>query len=217
MKVIGINGSPRKNWNTALLIKKALEGASSIGTETELIHLYDLNYQGCISCFECKKINGKSYGKCRINDELTNVLNKISNAEIVILGSPNYLGMPTGNMLNLLERMIYPYVVYEKEMKTLIEKKKPVGFIYTMNSSDLWMKQMGYDKTAYFYQNMLSMIFKYSEALVVNDTLQFDDYSKYYAPRFDPDSKKKRRNEVFPADLEKAYQMGINLVNALDR
>ena len=51
MKVIAFNGSPRKEWNTAKLLEKALEGADSQGAETELIHLYDLNFKGCISCF----------------------------------------------------------------------------------------------------------------------------------------------------------------------
>jgi len=57
MKVMAFNGSPRKKWNTATLLEKALEGASSKGAETELIHLYDLNYKGCISCFSCKMKN----------------------------------------------------------------------------------------------------------------------------------------------------------------
>ena len=52
MKVIAFNGGPRKNWNTAMLLEKALEGAKSQGAETELIHLYELNYKGCISCFQ---------------------------------------------------------------------------------------------------------------------------------------------------------------------
>ncbi|SPF52384.1 hypothetical protein SBF1_5670010 [Candidatus Desulfosporosinus infrequens] len=54
MKIIAINGSPRKKWNTDILLNKALEGAASQGAETELIHLYDLNYKGCISCFACE-------------------------------------------------------------------------------------------------------------------------------------------------------------------
>ena len=49
MKVIAINGSPRKKWNTATMLEKALEGATSEGAETELIHLYDLNFKGCTS------------------------------------------------------------------------------------------------------------------------------------------------------------------------
>jgi len=54
MLAIAMNGSPRKKWNTATLLEKALEGAASQGAETELVHLYDLNYKGCISCFACK-------------------------------------------------------------------------------------------------------------------------------------------------------------------
>ena len=54
MKVLAFNGSPRKNWNTAILLHKAMEGAVSQGAETEFIHLNDLNYKGCQSCFTCK-------------------------------------------------------------------------------------------------------------------------------------------------------------------
>ena len=43
MKVIAVNGSPRKKWNTATLLENALEGAASKGAETELVHLYDLS------------------------------------------------------------------------------------------------------------------------------------------------------------------------------
>jgi len=50
VKVLAINGSPRKKWNTATLLEKALEGAASLGAETELVHLYDLDYKGCTSC-----------------------------------------------------------------------------------------------------------------------------------------------------------------------
>ena len=46
MKVMAFNGSPRTKWNTATLLKKALEGASSQGAETKLINLYDLNFKG---------------------------------------------------------------------------------------------------------------------------------------------------------------------------
>jgi multimeric flavodoxin WrbA len=70
MKAIGVNGSPRKKWNTATLLKKALEGAASEGAKTTLVHLYDLDYKGCISCFACKMRGGKSYGKCAVKDGL---------------------------------------------------------------------------------------------------------------------------------------------------
>ena len=54
-KVMIINGSPRKNFNTAKLLKSAAQGAEAAGAETEIVHLYDLSYKGCISCLMCKR------------------------------------------------------------------------------------------------------------------------------------------------------------------
>ena len=55
-KALFINGSPRKNGNTAQLLKRAMDGAREAGAEVELVNLYDrsLNYKGCMSCFACK-------------------------------------------------------------------------------------------------------------------------------------------------------------------
>ena len=92
MKVMAINGSPRKKWNTSTLLEKALEGAASQGAETELIHLYDLDFKGCTSCFACKLKDGRSYGKCAMKDGLTEVLEKLFETNAFILGSPIYFG-----------------------------------------------------------------------------------------------------------------------------
>jgi multimeric flavodoxin WrbA len=77
MNVIAVNGSPRKTWNTAALLQKALDGAASAGARTELIHLYDLEYRGCISCFSCKRKDG-DLGRCAMKDGLTEVLEKVT-------------------------------------------------------------------------------------------------------------------------------------------
>ncbi len=77
MTIIAINGSPRKNWNTATLLTKALEGAASQGAETELVHLYDLDFKGCRSCFACKIIDGPHNGRCAQKDDLRPILKKI--------------------------------------------------------------------------------------------------------------------------------------------
>ncbi|NSA18866.1 multimeric flavodoxin WrbA [Clostridium saccharobutylicum] len=133
MKVIAINGSPRKNKNTVTILNKALEGAASRGAETELIHLYDQNYKGCVSCFACKLKDGKSYGKCALKDDLTPILEKVSNADAIIFGSPIYLHSVTGAMRSFLERLIFQYLVYDKDHSSLFQRKIPAGFIYTMN------------------------------------------------------------------------------------
>ena len=86
VKVLAINGSPRTKCNTATLLNNALEGAASRGAETELVHLYKLNFKGCISCFACKLKNGESYGRCAVNDDLTPILTKAEEARCHYLG-----------------------------------------------------------------------------------------------------------------------------------
>ena len=88
MKVIAVNGSPRKTWNTATLLQKALDGAKSVGADTELVHLYDLNFKGCTSCFACKRKDGKFIGRCAMQDGLTSLLAKIRECDVLLLGSP---------------------------------------------------------------------------------------------------------------------------------
>lgn len=209
MKIIGFNGSPRKKWNTAILLEKALEGAASQGAETELVHLYELNYKGCMSCFECKKINGISYGKCAIRDDLTQILKKAEDADAIILGSPIYLGGVTGEMKSFLERLLYQYLVYDEERSTLFKRKICTGFIYTMNVNKSQMALLGYEQNLKNMELTLKRIFGAVESLFVNDTYQFDDYSKYAASRFNAEEKAIGRAKEFPQDCEKAFQMGV--------
>ena len=212
MKVMAINGSPRKKWNTATMLEKALEGAASEGAETELIHLYDLNFKGCTSCFACKLKDGKSYGKCAMKDELTHVLEKLRDVDAVILGSPIYLGNCTGEMRSFMERFIFPYLVYSTSPMSLYPKNIPVGYIYTMGAKDENFDVYGLHKVFELNEGVATRIFGYSESLYSTDTYQFDDYSKYVTDRFDPAEKAKRRAEVFPQDCEKAFEMGVRFV-----
>jgi multimeric flavodoxin WrbA len=212
MNVLAINGSPRKNGNTATLLHKALEGAASQGAKTELIHLYDLSFTGCISCFACKLKDGKSYGKCAVKDDLTPILEKIDNVDAIILGSPIYFGNVTGEMRSFIERAAFPYIVYDADYSSLFKKKIPLGFIYTMNLDEKTMKEWGYVSVLSATENQIGRIFGTSEALYATDTYQFDDYSKYVVTVFDEAHKAKRRKEEFPKDCEKAFEMGVRFV-----
>jgi multimeric flavodoxin WrbA len=211
MKVMAFNGSPRKEWNTATLLKKALEGASSKGAETELIHLYDLDYKGCISCFACKEKGGKSYGKCAVEDDLMPIFKKIEGADAVIFGSPVYLGSVTGEMQSFMERLIFPYIKYTDPPESLFPRKIHTGFIYTMNVDEELMNELGYRQRFATIERLLTIIFGLSEMYLCFDTCQFEDYSKVIAPRFNPEVKLKRRKEVFPRDCQKAFEMGVRL------
>ena len=215
MKVLAFNGSPRGNWNTAILLKKALEGAASKGADTELVNLYDLNYKGCNSCFACKLKNGKSYGKCATNDDLTTFLKKIEEVDAIILGSPIYLGTTTGEMRSFMERLLFPYLVYDESHSTLFKKKISTGFIYTMGLNREGMIQRGYEQQFKLTEMFMERILGRSEFLAVTDTHQFDDYSKYVTPAFNPEEKLKRRKEEFPKDCAKAFDMGARFVGQI--
>jgi multimeric flavodoxin WrbA len=209
MKVIAFNGSPRKKWNTATLLNKALEGAAAQGAETELVHLYDLNLKGCVSCFSCKKKGGKSYGKCAVKDDLTPVLAQVEQAGAIILGSPIYLGSVTGEMRSFMERLIYPYLTYTEPPESLFPKKIKTAWIYTMGIPEM-LKDL-YSQHFALNEMYLGMIFGSTESLFCFDTYQFEDYTKFVADRFNPEKKAQRRQEVFPGDCENAFELGARL------
>jgi hypothetical protein len=83
-KALFINGSPRKNGNTAQLLKRAMDGAREAGAEVELVNLYDrsLNYKGCMSCFACK-LKGVKKGVCSFKDDLQPQLGVFGPTEIL--------------------------------------------------------------------------------------------------------------------------------------
>lgn len=212
MKVMAFNGSPRKAWNTATLLKHALEGATSQGAETVLTHLYDLNFKGCKSCFACKTRGGKSYGRCALQDDLTPILKEVENADALILGSPIYFGTVSGEMKSFMERLLFPYLTYTDPPQSLFPKRIATGFIYTMNITEEQMAgTYDFGQHLAWNERVMKMMFGNMESLLSFDTYQFEDYSKVVAPRFDPQKKAKRREEVFPEDCRKAFAMGSRL------
>ena len=210
MNVIAVNGGPRKNWNTATLLHKALEGAASVGAKTEMIHLYDLNYKGCISCFACKR-KGGALGHCAMQDDLTDVLEKIIRADVLLLGTPIYLSNVTGEMRSFLERLLFSTMTYNTGPRSTFQGKLSFGSIYTMNVTADEMEKLGYHALFEHYKSLLARLGGPSETLISNDTYQFDDYSKYEASMFDAAHKAEVRAEQFPVDCQKAFEMGARL------
>ena len=211
MKAIAVNGSPRKKWNTATLLQMALDGAKSVGADTEFIHLYDLNYKGCTSCFACKTKGSKHTGRCAMNDELTSVLDKISECNALILGSPIYLGNITGEMQSFLERLVFPKISYSVGYGSVFKGKVSSGFIYTMNVTETYVEIMNYEAIFQRGQGYLKKLNGTTEYLLSLDTYQFKDYSKYEASIFDEKHKAQVKAKQFPLDCQKAFDLGARL------
>jgi multimeric flavodoxin WrbA len=208
MRVIGINGSPRKGWNTHILIGEALKGAASRGAETELINLYDLNFKGCISCFECKRKDGPGLGRCAVQDELRPVLDKIDVCGALFLASPIYINELSSSVRAFIERLTFQYISYEKDRKSRFKRRIPVGLIYTMNIPKAFLEQAGYTARFRDYEALFTRIFGAARTLLSTETLQTKDYGKYGITMVSEADRKKRREEVFPGDCRKAFELG---------
>ena len=217
-KVIILNGSPRKNFNTAKLLQEAKKGAESAGAEVEYFNLYDFNFKGCVSCLACKRKGSTTNCLCAYKDELTPILEKCIHADAVIMGSPVYFSYPTGVFRCFLERFAFPVHTYmvDKEhggLKSLRPKTIPIGIIITMNCPENMAAELNYPPILDDNQKCLDHVFGYAETLYSYDTYQFSDFSKYDCDLFDEKHKAKVRDTQFPIDMRKAFDLGKRLTN----
>ena len=99
-KVVAFIGSPRKNGNTATVVKEVIRGAEDAGAETTIFNLYDMNIKPCQGCFVCRKT-----GHCVMQDDFQNMFKHIVDADGVVFGSPVYIGQVTAQMKLLWDRL----------------------------------------------------------------------------------------------------------------
>jgi len=214
MYAIAVNGSPRKEWNTATLLQNALEGAASAGAQTELVHLYDLAYQGCTSCFSCKRKGNTCHGLCAMRDDLTEVLEAVLAADVLLLGSPIYFGDVTGEMRSFLERLLFPNISYDEFGRSDFPRRVACGWVFTMNCPEQHVKDVHYDILFEHHVRLLGILKGPCEFVTSHETWQFTDYSAMNAALFDVEAKAKRRVEQFPLDCRKAFEMGARLATS---
>lgn len=213
-KVLAINASPRKNWNTAMALKSTLEGAASAGAETKMMHLMGLNFTGCVSCFACKR-HVDNAAICIIKDDLRPILEEVMGSDVLLLGSPVYFSNLDSFAIAFLERLLFMNYTYSMEQPSKLAKKIASGLILTMNATDDLLEPLGYNRLFKHYADTMGRILLGpSEFLAITDTMQFTDYSKYMSSIFDSEHKRKMREEKFPYDLENCYDLGRKLTLA---
>ena len=213
MKIVAINGSPRKDWNTATLLKNILDGAAEAGAETELVHLYGLNYQGCRSCFACKMVGKPSYGHCAAKDGLSPLLDAIATqADALVIGSPIYFNMISGETQSFIERLLFPYMVYSDPPSSLFPRKIPSLSVFTMNVDEGRAGKIGYlDNFARQREMFERFLGGPAHTFACYDTCQFADHSKVIMELMDPAKKVARHQEIFPEECRRARSVGGEL------
>ncbi len=215
MKILGLNGSPRLKGNSVQLLTEALHGANDAGAETELISLYGMNFKGCRSCFACKR-KSPFYGKgCAIKDDFTGVMEKLLAADAWIFATPIYNGHMSSSMSALLERFYFSHHNYDAHER-MVGKEYPSVLIYSMNGNPDFMNKMGVENSCKYDAFLFENAFGSCKYMVANATLQFDDYSKYHTAAVPVEKKMKYNAEHFPQDLQRAYEMGRELISRIN-
>lgn len=98
--IIGLNGSPHRDGNTATLMGWVLEGCAEAGARVEWIHVVDYDIRYCQGCFACLRD-----GECPIGDDLAEVRDRLLAADGIVVGSPVYEGQPTAQLKTLMDRL----------------------------------------------------------------------------------------------------------------
>jgi multimeric flavodoxin WrbA len=141
MKVTGFVGSPRKNGNTDCLVKKILEAASAKVAEIRIVYLNDLNIKECRACMQCKT----EEPRCAVEDDMQALYPLIESSDVMVRGSPIYMGYITGIMKIFIDRW-YAYARVPEEKKLPPGKKAFLVMPYRRPEEDLFnhvAKQVG--------------------------------------------------------------------------
>ena len=203
-KIVIIDGGPRLNMNTAMLLQRFAEGAKSAVSDIEVktIRLYDLDYKGCMSCMACK-MKGKASNICRFKDALTPLLEEITQADGLALGSPIYFGEVTGQMRAFLERLSFPWLSYNDYSLTA-PKRMPVVLVETMNGLPERNNSNSFGTMEWCITTALGE----PQRIVGYNTTQVAKYDKYELGGFSEEAKHAWRDAHWEEDLQKAFEAG---------
>ena len=111
MKVLILNGSPRKNGNTTLALQEMVTVFEKEGVEVELIQVGQLAIRGCVACLSCRKM-----GKCAIDDVVNEIAPKLEACDGMVIASPVYYAAANPTLTALLDRLFYS-TSFDKRMK----------------------------------------------------------------------------------------------------
>jgi len=136
MKVIAFNGSPRKDGNTAILINHIFQELKKEGLETELVQFSGKKIHGCRACYKCFENKDR---RCSVKDDFANeCIEKMIDADGIILGSPVYFADVTAEMKALIDRAGFVSLanngLYKNKVGASVAALRRTGGIHTLDS-----------------------------------------------------------------------------------
>ncbi len=213
MNILAVNGSPRKHWNTEIILEHALEGtARAFNSHLESVRLYPMEYSGCTGCYACKQ-KGKPSSICRFKDTLTPILEKAQEADVILLGTPVYFFTESSGTRAFIERLLYPWSAFNTDgYGTRRPKPMVAGLFYTLAGTEESVAAHGHKHFMDSTNQFFSLHFIHHEILLAYETLHTNSYDKLELNTFDPEARRKSREGRFVADCERARAIGSLLV-----
>ena len=198
MKTIVINADPKIKQEIGKLLKSAAKGAESVGSEVEYFDLYKMDIKGCMICSICKKKNKESF-KCYWRDELSPIIEKILNADSLLIGSHIFFNEPTSHYRALVERLIYCIVSYDRNY--YYKGKVNVGLFYRVISP-----KEHFEKNVRPCLKSTEDLFK----MLNGEVKVYTSYKGMVSEKKTEDEIKEKEKE-FEMDLKKAFEIGAKL------
>ena len=140
MKIVAFNGSPRREGNTSFLVKTVFKVLEKEGIDCELVNLADKPIHGCIACYKCAENQDK---RCAVkNDVLNDYIEKMLDADGIILASPTYFSNVTTEMKALIDRAGLVSKVngsmFKRKIGAGVVSVRRAGAIHVFNSLNLF-------------------------------------------------------------------------------
>lgn len=185
MKVLGLNGSPRKNGNTEILLGEFIKGARENGVEAETIRLNSLNFRPCQECD-----NARTDGVCIVNDDMQDIFSKVHSADAIVIASPVFFGSLSAQTKMMIDRFQCQWTA-KFVHKTLKLNKKKDGYFLSVEASS---KEKFFDNARSIVKNFYAVI-------------EAEYKGELFCPLVDAKGDINNSTEC----LTKAYQMGSGI------
>jgi len=207
MKVVAVNASPRKGWNSEQMLDALIAGAREEcpAAEVEKVQLYDLDFKGCRGCLACKRKDAPK-GQCRFPDGATGLLRAIKSADGFAFAAPIYYFEVPSQLRAVFERLFY---------SGSADHEIPVAAVYTMNQPRENMEK-------YFGRHLedLSMHLRNAfnaepEVVYAFQTLHWKDPERFVFPREFYEERKRIHDTRFANDQQSAREAGRRLAERI--
>jgi multimeric flavodoxin WrbA len=164
MKILGIDGSPRKNGNTEKLVRAVLDGAGEEGYETTLCKLAAMKISPCLGCIGCRET-----GECVVKDDMWKIYEGIQAADAIVIGSPVYMWQVSAQTKMCMDRLV-PFI--KPDFSTRLNRGKRLLLAFTQGNPDSQAFQPYFD----YLEKLFSFLhFQVKGVLVASGTREKDD------------------------------------------